>query len=114
MQSQRTYKETSEQIKNLFDGPISFEQLDEIMRLAIKAAPVTVYDYADFYLREYYGKLTETDQKIIKKFVNSMNRVVNNWDGYQPGGDLLEKAANGTSGRTLDEIAADNMTDEDA
>lgn len=28
---------------------------------------------------------------------------------YVPGGDLLEKAANGTSGRTLDEIAADQM-----
>lgn len=28
---------------------------------------------------------------------------------YQPGNDLLEKAANGTSGRSLDEIAADQM-----
>lgn len=28
---------------------------------------------------------------------------------YQVGGDILEKAANGTSGLTLDEIAADNM-----
>lgn len=104
----RSEKETDQLIADLFNGRISFGQLANIIEAAFSRNAVATVDYLEQQITEKFSSLDENERRIIGNFVRDMQKAVNAAN-YQPSGDLLEKAANGTSGRSLDEIAADSM-----